>query len=99
MQEGRRKPIFREGALAVEVAAEHGADLRHGDVAFIAEDQRVFGEVFKERRRRLARLAAGQIARIVFNAGAGAGRRHHLKIELHALFEALRFQAAFLPRA
>ena len=49
--------IFRQRALAREVAFEHGPDLRHGDVAFIDDQQRVFRQIFEQRRRRLARPA------------------------------------------
>ena len=36
---GQAEAIFGERRLAVEVAAEHAADLRDGDVAFIDEDE------------------------------------------------------------
>ena len=78
----------------MEVAAEHAADLRHGDVALVDEDQGVVRQVFEQGRRRLAGLAAGEIARIVLDAGAGAGGHHHLDVEHGALLEALRLQQA-----
>ena len=59
-----------------------------------AEHQRVVGHVFEQRRRRLARLAAGEIARIVLDAGAGAGRLHHFQVVDGALLEPLRLQQA-----
>ncbi len=96
MQEGRRKPYLGQRRLAPEVAAEHAADLRHGDVAFVGEHQRVVGHIFEQRRRRLARPAAGEIARIVLDAGAAAGGFHHFQIEGGALFQPLRFQQAAL---
>ena len=68
------------------------ADLRHGDVALVDEDERVVGQIFEQRRRRLAGLAAGEIARIVLDAGAEAGRLHHLQVEHGALLQPLRFQ-------
>jgi fructoselysine-6-P-deglycase FrlB-like protein len=43
------------------VAARHAADLRHGDVALVDEQQRVLGQIFEQRRRRLARQAAGNV--------------------------------------
>ena len=61
---------------------------------FVGEDERIVGQIFEERRRRLARTAAGQIARIILDAGAGAGRLHHFEIEERALFEPLRFEQA-----
>ena len=51
-------------------------------------------EVFEQGRWRLARLAAGEVARIVLDAGAGAGRLHHLDVEQGALLEPLRLEQA-----
>ncbi len=59
-------------------------------MALVGEDQRIVGQIFEQRRRRLARLAAGEIARIILDAGAGAGRLHHFEIEAGALLEPLR---------
>ena len=71
---GQAEAVFGKRRLAAEVAAVHAADLRDGDMAFVDEDQRIVGQIFEERRRRLAGLAPGEIARIIFDAGAGAGR-------------------------
>ena len=92
MHEGRRKPYSLSVRLAAEVAFVHGADLRNGDVAFVGEDERVVGDVFEHGRRRLAGFAAGEVARIILDAGAGAGGEHHLHVEIAALLEALRFE-------
>ncbi len=91
---GQAEAIFRKCRLAAEVATEHATELRNGDVAFIAEHQRIVGHIFEQSRRRLARLAAGEIARIVLDAGARAGRFHHFEVEDRALLEPLRFQQA-----
>jgi len=40
---GQAKAVFGERRLAAEVAAIHAADLRNGDVALVAEHQRVVG--------------------------------------------------------
>ena len=93
---GQAETVFGERRLAAEVAAEHAADLRHGDVAFVGEHQRVVGHVFEQRRRRLAGAASGEVARIVFDAGAASGRFHHFEIEGGALLQPLRFQQAAL---
>ena len=50
-------------------------------MALVGEDERVVGQIFEQGRRRLAGPAAGQIARIVLDAGAGAGRLQHFEIE------------------
>ncbi len=91
---GQAEAVFGERRLAAVVALVHRADLRDRHMAFVGEDQRVVGQIFEQRRRRLARLAAGQIARIILDAGAGAGRLQHFQIEQGALFEPLRLQQA-----
>ena len=98
MQDGRRKPNLGQRELAAIVALVHAADLRHGDVGFIDENDGVVGEIFEQGGRRLARCAACQIARIVLDAGADAGRLHHLQIESGALFQPLGFQQLALLR-
>ena len=72
VEAGRQaEAVFGERRLAAEVAAIHAADLRHGDVALVGEDERVVGQIFEQGRRRLAGFAAGEIARIILDAGAG----------------------------
>ncbi len=61
-------------------------------MALVDEDERVVGQIFEQGRRRLARLPPGEIARIILDAGAGAGRLDHLQIEQSALLEPLRFE-------
>ena len=95
VEAGRQaEAIFGERRLAAEVAAIHAADLRDGDVALVGEDERVVGQIFEQGRRRLAGLAAGEIARIILDAGAGAGRLQHFEIEQRALLEPLRLEQA-----
>ena len=67
---GQAEAVLGQRRLAPVVAAEHAADLRHGDVALVGEHQRVVGQVLEQRRRRLAGIAARQIARVVLDAGA-----------------------------
>jgi hypothetical protein len=64
----------------------------NGDVALVHEHQRIVRDVFEQRGRRLARLAAGEVARIVLDAGAAAGRLHHFEVVEGALLQPLRFQ-------
>ncbi len=61
-------------------------------MALVDDQQRVVRQVFEQRRRRLARRAARQVARIVLDAGAVAGRLQHLQIEAGALLQPLGFQ-------
>ena len=89
---GQPEAELGERRFAPEVAPEHAADLRHGDVAFVHEDERVVGQIFEQRGRRLARRAAREPARIILDAVAGAGRLDHFDVELRALLQPLRFQ-------
>ena len=91
---GQAEAVFGQRRLAAEVAAIHRPELADGDVALVDEDQGVVGQIFEQGGRRLAGLAAGEIARIVLDAGAAAGRLHHLEIEGGALFEALGLEIA-----
>ena len=91
---GQAEAIFGERRLAPIVALIHRADLRHGDMALVGEHQRVVGQIFEQGRRRLARPAPGQIARIILDAGAGAGRLEHFEIESGALLQPLRLEQA-----
>ena len=65
-------------------------------MAFVGEHERVVGQIFEQSRGRLAGPAAGQIARIILDAGAGAGRLQHFEIEQSALLEPLRLEQAAL---
>ena len=47
-------------------------------------------QVVDQRRRRLARLASGQVARVVLDALAEAQLVQHLEVEARALLDALR---------
>ncbi len=89
---GKAEPVFGECGLAVVIAAEHAAELGHGDVALIDDEEGVFGEVFEKGGRRLAGATAGQVARIVLDSLAAAGGLQHFEIEGGALFEPLRFE-------
>ena len=61
-------------------------------MALVDEQQGVVGDVFEEGRRRLARAAAGEVAGIVLDAGAGAGGLDHLDVEGGALLQPLRLE-------
>ena len=65
-------------------------------MAFVDEHQRVGRQVIEQRRRRLARPAPGQIAGIVFDAGAIAHFQHHFQIEQGALLQPLRLDQLVL---
>ena len=78
--------------LARAVAVVHAADLRHGLVALVDDDQRVVRQVVEQRRRRLARRAAGQVPRVVLDAVAVADLLDHLEIEHRPLVQPLRLE-------
>ncbi len=61
-------------------------------MALVGEDDGIVGDILEERGRRLAGLAAREVARIILDAGTGAGRVHHLEIEGAALLQALGLQ-------
>ena len=58
----------------------------------VDEDQRIVGQEVHQREGRLARLPARQVARIVLDAGAGAGFAQHFEVEVGALAQALRLE-------
>lgn len=60
-------------------------------MALINENEGIVGDVFKQGRRRLARLAAGEPARIVLDARAGPGGLHHFQIIAGTLLQPLGF--------
>ena len=61
-------------------------------MALIHHQQCVFRQVFEQGGRRLAGIAAGQIARIVLDPFAGTGGLHHLDVEVGALGQPLDLQ-------
>ena len=83
---------FGQRRFSVEVAPIHTAQLRHGDVAFIDYQQRVFRKILKKCRRRLTRVAPGEIARIVLDAGTEPGGIEHFQIESGAFLQTLGLQ-------
>ena len=89
---GQAEAVFRKRSLAVAVAAVHAADLRYGNVAFVDKQQSVRRQVFKQRRRRLAGRAAGQITGIVFDPLAMAGGFQHFEVKAGALLQPLGFK-------
>src|SRR5690606_26996501 len=86
--------VFGQRRLTTEVAPVHAPNLRHGDVAFVDEDDGVVRHVFEQGRRRLARSTTREITRIVLDASAGAGRLQHLQVEAGALLQALGLKQA-----
>ena len=92
--EGRRQAeaVLDERLLARAVAGVHAADLRHGHVRLVDDDERVLRQVVDQGGRLLARLAPGEVARVVLDAVAVADLAQHLHVEERALLEPLRLQ-------
>ncbi len=86
------EPVRDQDFLARAVAVIHAADLRNGLVALVDDGQRVAGQIVEERRRRIARCAAGQVARVVLDAVAVANLLDHLQIEHRPLVQAVRLE-------
>ena len=58
-------------------------------MAFVHHDQRIFRQIFEQGRRRLAGIAARQVAGIILDARTMAGGFQHFQIEGGALLDAL----------
>ena len=86
------KAIFGQSQFPPVIAARHAVDLADRLVAFIDEQQRILGQIFEQRRRRLARHAAGEEARVILDPRATARRGDHLQIEIGALLQPLRLK-------
>ena len=90
--DGRRKPYSASVILRRWSPRDMPLTWPHGDVALVDEQHRVLGQIFEQRRRRLARHAAGEEAAVILDAGAGAGGGDHLQVEVGALLQPLRLQ-------
>ena len=84
--------MFGQRGFAVKVTPRHATDLRDGHMGLVHEQQRILGQVFKQSRRRLARRASRQIARVVLDPVAKSASGHHFQIKLCALGNALGLQ-------
>ena len=78
--DGRRKSKaeFHQSLFPGSVAPVHSLDLRHGHVTLVQNHQGVRGEIIQQCGRRFARVAAREVARVVFDALAVANLLDHL---------------------
>ena len=67
-------------ALARHVALVHRADLRHGDVGLVDDEEEVLGEVVEQAVRRRSPGPAVDVQAVVLDAGAGPDLAHHLDV-------------------
>ena len=77
---GQPEPVVDEVALAGHVAFVHAADLRHGHVRLVHDDEVVLREVVEQAVRRRPVGAAVHVHRVVLDAGARADLPHHLDV-------------------
>ena len=61
-------------------------------MTFVDKHQRIGRQIINQGRRRFARLAPRQMARVVFNAFAKAHFDQHFQIKAGALLDALTFE-------
>ena len=78
--------------LAVVVAEEHAANLRHRDVRLVDQQQKVFGKVTVKRIGRRAGRTAAQGLAVVLDARTVADFLHHLEVESRAGVQAMGLQ-------
>ena len=91
---GEAEAVLDQRLLAGAVAAVHRADLGDGLVGLVDDEEEVLGEVVDERGRRVAGLAAGEVARVVLDAVAEAHLLEHLQIVHGPLLEPLLLEEA-----
>src|SRR5690606_22904995 len=96
--ERAREPeaVLDQRLFARAIAAVHRAELRHGDVRLVEDEEVVLREVVDEHRRRVARLPLAEVPRVVLDAVAEAHLLEHLEVVHRALLEPLRLEDAAL---
>ena len=82
----KAEAVLHEGTLARTVSVIHPAKLGQRYVAFVHHHQEVVREILQQVARRLSRLPALQMARVVLDALAVAEVLNHLQIIFRALF-------------
>ena len=95
----RRQPeaVLHQRPLAAHVALVHAADLRHGHVRLVDDQQEVVREVVDEAAAGAAGRAAVDVPRVVLDAGAEADLAHHLDVVGGAHAQPLGLQQLALP--
>ena len=89
--------VVDQVALAGHVAFVHPADLGHGHVGLVDDEQEVLGEVVEQAVGGAAAGAAVDVHRVVLDARAGADLAHHLDVVGRAHPQPLRLQQLALP--
>ena len=82
IKRGRQpEAVFDQRLLTRAVATVHAAQLWHRHMAFVNDQQGLVGHVVEQARRRFARRAAGEVARVILDAGAVPELLYHLQIK------------------
>ena len=84
--------MFDQRALAGGVSLVHRADLRHGNMRLIDDQQEIIRKEVEQRMRRRAGRAAVEMTRIVFDPRAHAHLGEHLQVIGGAHVETLRLK-------
>ena len=91
--------VFGQRDLAAVVPARHRADLRHGLVALVDEQQRVFGQVLEQGGRRFAGQAAGEKSASNSRSRCSCRWRRSFRDRNWSAAPAVALRAGGLPRA
>jgi len=86
------EPVFHQRFFAAVVTAEHTADLRQHDVAFIHHQQEIVREIIQQRGGRGTWFASGQYGRVILNALAHTDFLQHFHVVVGTLLDALRLE-------
>ena len=84
--DSRRQPesVLHQVAFAGHIALIHAADLRHGHMRLVDDEQEVLREVVQQRRRGGTRGAAVDMPGVILDAGAEPDLTHHLDVVVGA---------------
>ena len=85
------EPVLDKVFLARAIALVHATQLTDRHVALVDHHQRIVRQVIDQRGRGVSRLAAGKVARVIFDPLAETELVEHLEVEPGALLDPLRF--------
>ena len=88
---GQAEAEIDQDLFARLIAVVHAANLRHGHVTFVDDQQVIFGQVIDQGEGRAAGGTPIEMARVILDAGGEADLAQHLDIVARTLLDALRF--------
>ena len=89
--------VIDQGSLTRHVPLVHRADLRHGVVGLVDDQQKIFREIVEQGVRCGTGLPAVDVPGVVFDSGAEADLTHHLYVVGGPHPQPLRLQQLVLP--